>query len=405
MSPGLPDPDPGTIARGWLDIVDHLPTGGPERIPVVVASGEREGPTLWVTGSLHGDEVTGMAVCQDIVHEALPDHLAGRVVSLPNLNPAGLRRTTRTSYYDDEDPNRQFPDVAYVTADADPDDTIDGPRPPSQQELVCRRLFDLFAADADALLDMHTATVDSHPFVIQDRVLYGRGLRDREAALELADDLADLAAATGLPTVFEYPPGEYLDEGLHRSTSGSALNQAGIPALTVELGTHSVVDDRLHRQGVAAAYRVLAHLDMVGDAADAFPGALGSLPEPIPSPVSGQKRRHVGPRANPGGAGIVRHEVAAGDVVAEGEVVARVVDPTGDPATERLLTADHDGWVLCRMPGVAAYEHTPVTWLAIEDDGDPVGTPGDANPGNTPGDANPGNTPGDANPGNTHEDE
>jgi len=375
VTPTVPDPEPGAVARGWLDIIDHLPTGAPERIPALVANGEREGPTLWVTGSLHGDEVTGMAVCQDIVHAELPGRLAGRVVSLPNLNPAGLRRSTRRSYYDDEDPNRQFPDVAYATADADPGDTVDGPRPPSQQELVCRRLFNLFADDADALLDMHTATVDSHPFVIQDRVLFGRGRRDRAAALELAGALDDLAAATGLPTVFEYPPGEYLDEGLHRSTSGSALNQAGIPALTVELGTHSVVDERLHGQGVAAACRAMAHLGMVADAADAVPERLGSLPAPIPAPVPGQHRRHVGPRARPGEAGIVRHEVTAGDVVAEGDVVARVLDPTGDPASERLLRADQDGWVLCRMPGVAAYEHTPVTWLAVADDGPRVGSP------------------------------
>jgi len=379
MTLRCPAPEPGAVAHTALNIVDELPTGAPEQIPVVVANGEREGPTLWVTGSLHGDEVTGLAVCQDLVHAGLPDQLAGRVVSLPNLNPAGLRRSARTSYYDGEDPNRLFPDVGYVTAGADPADTVDGPRPPTQQQLVCRRLFDLFADDADALLDMHTATADSHPFVIRDRVLYDRGLRDRAAALELAAELDDLAAATGLPVVSEYPPGEYLDEGLHRSTSGSALNQAGIPALTVELGTHSVVDKRLHRQGVAAACRVMAHLDMVGDAASAFPAGLDPLPEPIDPPVSGPVRRYVGPHAPPGETGIVRHEVTAGAVVSEGEVVARVVAPTGDPATERSLTADHDGWVLCRTPGVAAYEHTAVTWLAIEDEGEPVGTPADGN--------------------------
>jgi predicted deacylase len=246
-------------------------------------------------------------------------------------------------------------------------------------------LFDLFADDADALLDMHTATVDSHPFVIRDRVLYDRGLRDRAAAVALAADLDGLAAATGLPAVFEYPPAEYLDEGLHRSTSGAALNQAGIPALTVELGTHSVVDDRLHEQGVAAACRVMAHLGMVDDAASAVPGRLGPLPAPIDPPVSGQHRRHVGPRARPGEAGIVRHEVTAGDAVAEGDVVARVVDPTGDPASERVLRADHDGWVLCRVPGVAAYEHTPVTWLAVADDGPRVGSPDGGETAGSPG--------------------
>jgi len=384
----LPEADPGTVTRGALDVVDRLPTGAPEQLPVVVADGRQDGPTLWVTGSLHGDEVTGMAVCQDIVHGGLPDRLAGRVVAIPTLNPAGLRRTTRSSYYDDEDPNRKFPDVEYVAGDADPADTVDGSRPPSQQELVCRRLFDLFAADADALLDMHTATVDSHPFVIRDRVLYGRGLRGREAAVALAGELDDLASAVGLPVVLEYPPEEYLDEGLHRSSSGSALNQAGIPALTVELGTHSVVDDTLHAQGVAAAYRAMEHLGMVADAAAAFPDDLGSLPEPIEPPVAGQVRRYVGPYVPPGEAGIVRHEVGAGDAVTAGDVVARIVDPTGDPATERVLTADHDGWVLSRTQGVAAYEHTPVTWLAVEDEGEPVGRPSDTedDPVGTPSD-------------------
>jgi hypothetical protein len=116
---------------------------------------------------------------------------------------------------------------------------------------------------------------------------------------------------------------------------------------------------------------------MVDDPAAAFPDALGTFPEPVDPPTPGPVRRHVGPHAPPNGAGIVRHEVSAGDVVSEGDPVARVVDPTGDPATERVLTADHDGWVLCRTPGVAAYEHTPVTWLAVADEGPLVGTPED----------------------------
>lgn len=374
MTPELPDPDPGTIERATLGVVDPLPTGAGEGVPVAVANGVAEGPTLWVTGAVHGDEVTATAVCQDTVHEGLPALLSGRVVSVPVMNPAGLRRTTRRSYYDDEDPNRLFPDAAYATGDVGPSETVDGPRPPSQQALICRRLFELFADDADALLDMHTATVDSHPFVIRDRVLYGRGVRDRETALTLADELGALAGAAGLPVVAEYPPAEYLDENLHRSTSGAALNAAGIPALTVELGTHSVVDGRLHRQGVAVACRVMAHLGMVTDASEVFPDACGPLPAAIEPPVEGPVRRYVGPHVPPGAAGVVRHEVSAGDVVAEGDVVARVLDPTGDPATERVLTADNDGWVLCRTPGVAGYEHAPVTWLAIADEGAPVGT-------------------------------
>lgn len=374
MTPSLPAPAPGTIARETITLIDPLPTGQPETVPVIVANGAGEGPTLWVTGTVHGDEVTATAVCQDLVHPALVDDLAGRLVVVPIVNPAGLRGTSRYSY-DDEDPNRLFPDVDYVKADADPETTVDGPRPPSQQALVCRRLFDLFAGDADAMLDIHTATVHSHPFVIQDRVLYGRGLRDADAARALASRVTDLAAATGLPTVFEYPPAEYIDENLHRSASGAALNQAGIPALTVELGSPTVVDDDLHRQGVATVARVLDSLGMVDDAVTAYPPELGTLPSPIEAPTAGQVRRFVGPHVPAGDTGIVRHTVAAGDEIDAGDTVAEIVDPAGDPASATELSAPADGWVLCRLPGVAGYEHMAVTWLALTDDSDPIGTP------------------------------
>lgn len=377
MTLSFPHADPGTVVRDSLVLIDRLPTGQPETLPVIVANGHEDGPTLWVTGSIHGDEVTATAVCQDIVSDGLVDHLAGRLVILPTLNPAGLRRTTRTSYYDGEDPNRKFPDVEYVKRGATPAETIDGPRPPTQQQLLCRRLFDCFSADADALLDIHTATVGSAPFVIQDRVLYDRGLRDREAALSLADAVTELADAFGLPVVFEYPPEEYLDENLHLSTSGSALNQAGIPALTVELGSHSVVDDELRRQGVAGIYRAMEHMEMVGDATEAFPKFLGPLPDPVPAPRSGQHRRFVGPHVQPGATGIVRHDVDAGDVVEPGQTIARVVDPTGNPDSARELSSEHNGWVLGRLPGIAGYEHTATAWLAVEDDSDPIGAPED----------------------------
>jgi len=170
----LPDPEPGTVVRDTVEVIERLPTGEPETLPCIVMNGAEDGPTLWVTGSIHGNEVTGLAVCQDIVH----------------------------------------------------------------------------------------------------------------------DDL-------------------------------------------------------------------------------------GAFPEPVEPPLSGQVHRYVGPHAPPTAAGIIRHEVAAGDVVEAGDVVARIVPPNGDPEREIELTIDHDGWVTHRHPGVPAYENSPIASLAIEDDHDVVGTPED----------------------------
>ena len=97
MQVGTAEAAPGELARGHLKVT-NLPTGSPERLPVVIANGEQEGPTLWITAGIHGNEHNGVAAAQDVMDEALPGQLAGSVVCLPLLNPAGLRRSARTSY-------------------------------------------------------------------------------------------------------------------------------------------------------------------------------------------------------------------------------------------------------------------------------------------------------------------
>ncbi|PSQ56305.1 deacylase [Halobacteriales archaeon SW_7_71_33] len=341
----------GETARGHL-VVTELPTGPPERVPVAVVAGEGDGPTLWVTGAVHGDEATGLAVAQDLVDALDPAAVSGTVVVVPALNPAGLRRNTRTSYYGDEDPNRGFPDPESERHE-----------PPSVQELADARVFEAAteSVPADALLDLHTATVGSIPFVIRDRVLYGQR-RDRETAADLADRLADLAAATGLPVVTEYGADAYVGRSLQRSTAGAALNAAGVPALTLELGSHSVVEERDRRLGLAAVCRAAVAVGVLdGVPADA---PTDELSAPVDYPV----RRHRGPRTDT--PGVCRHTVAAGDPVEAGETVARVVTAAGEERA--TVETDRDGYVLGRRDGVAVYENDPVTSLAVRDDGDLV---------------------------------
>ncbi|MFD1514867.1 succinylglutamate desuccinylase/aspartoacylase family protein [Halomarina rubra] len=347
---------PGERARGYWTVTD-LPTGTPERLPVVLVNGAGDGPTVWVTAGIHGDEVTALATAQDAVAALDPETLTGAVVCLPSLNPAGLRRTTRTSYYHDDDPNRYFPDGEH-----------DSSRPPRVQELVDRRIFEAFtgtseAPRADLLLDLHTAQVGSMPFTIRDRVLYG-SVRERDEAEELAADLDRLCAAVGLPIVTEYEAEEYTEQNLQRSTAGAALNEAGIPACTVELGSHGVVEEDHRAAGVAGVCRALAAWGLLDTAPDAVEAADPGVDAPVSFPV----RRYVGPHTDT--AGVVRHHVEASDTVEEGDVVADVVAPTGEHLT--TVESDADGYVLGRCHGVAVYENDPVASLAVRDDGDLV---------------------------------
>ncbi|QZP38816.1 succinylglutamate desuccinylase/aspartoacylase family protein [Halobaculum magnesiiphilum] len=361
---------PGERADGWIHATG-LPTGGSERLPVTVINGADAGPVLWVTGGVHGDEATGVAVAQDVAaafSETVGDGtgdgngvgprdedatLAGAVVVVPVVNPAGLRRNERTSYYGGDDPNRYFPDTEREDS-----------RPPETQERIDSRLFDALAESADLLVDCHTAQVGSMPFTIRDRVLYGEERTEAEAE-DLAEDLDRLATALGLPILTEYPAEEYVEQSLQRSTAGAALNTAGVPAVTAELGGHSVVEEDARRAGVAGIVAAAVEFGLL----DSVPAGVAEAGAGVPnSPIEYPVRRFVGPRVEE--AGLVRHRVAVGEAVEAGDAVAEVVTPHGEVVES--VESEHDGYVIGRAEGVAVYEGNPVASMAVRDDGDLV---------------------------------
>lgn len=352
MEVGTAAPDAEELVDGWLEVTG-IPTGGPERLPVVIANGGLEGPTLWLTGGVHGDEATGIAVVQRVVRTlrdsiTLGD-LAGAIVCIPVVNPAGLRRNERTSYYGDDDPNRYFPDIER-----------DSTRPPETQERIDTRLFEAIRASADLLIDCHTAQIGSVPFTIRDRVLFGSNRTETEAEA-LSAQLERLVDAFGLPVLREYPAEEYLDQSLQRSTAGAALNTAGILAFTAELGAHSVVEDETLHAGVAGVFEVAVEFGML----EAVPVAASSLEaSPPTAPVDFPVRRYVGPRTET--AGLLRHRAAPGDPVKQGDVVAEVRTPHG--AVIETVEAEHDGYLIARSEGLAVYEGTPVASMAVRDE-------------------------------------
>ena len=354
VSVGTAEAVPGETDDGWI-AATAMPTGGDERLPVTVVNGSDAGPTMWVTGGVHGDEATGVATAHEAarVFRETSDTLAGAVVVVPVVNPAGLRRNERTSYYGGDDPNRYFPDV-------DREDS----RPPETQERIDTAVFETLADSADLLLDCHTAQVGSVPFVIRDRVLYGEERTESEAET-LADDLARLAEAVGLPLVTEYPAEEYLGQSLQRSTAGAATNTAGIPAVTLELGGHSVVEPDARDAGLAGIVAAAREFGVL----DTRPEGVREAGAGIPSaPVEYPVHRFVGPRTET--AGLLRYAVRPGEAVEAGDVIAHVVSPHGERVDS--VETDRDGYVLGVSEGLAAYEGQAVASMGVRDDGDLV---------------------------------
>lgn len=341
MKVGSADAAPGTRATGYLSVTD-LPTGQSERLPVVVVEGSESGPTVWVTGTIHGDEPTGMAATHEFANRLRPEALAGTVVCVPVMNPAGLRTNERTSYYHGDDPNRYF-----GRGDG-------GETPPRTQQLVCERVYDEIRESADVVVSLHTSWIQTHPYTIRPRVGYGRD-RDEAAAAALRDRIVELTEAFGLPVVNQFGREETERRSLSHTLTGAAVAD-GIAAFTPELGGRFVVEADARAAAVAGLRNVLVTSDMLDEPA--------SPPTEFGLSADGPLKRRVHPHTD--AAGIVRYRVREGDRITAGETVAEVVDPHGETKTE--VATEYPGYVLSRHEGAAVYENDPILDVAVPDD-------------------------------------
>lgn len=98
---------PGTSERFELKVA-RLPTGGWLSLPVAVVNGRRPGPTIWLSGAVHGDEINGVSIIRRVMQRLQPEELAGAVVAVPIVNIFGFVNESR--YLPDRrDLNRSFP--------------------------------------------------------------------------------------------------------------------------------------------------------------------------------------------------------------------------------------------------------------------------------------------------------
>lgn len=346
MKVGTAESEPGETATGYLPVAE-LPTGGTERLPVVVVEGEEPGPTAWATGAIHGDEPTGTAAIHEFLDRVRDEPLRGTLVCVPVTNPAGVRTNSRTSYYHGDDPNRLF---------GREDES--GETPPRIQQVICERLYEEIRSDADAVVSLHTSWVATHPYTIRPRVGYGAH-REEAAAASLRDRVVELADAFGLPVVNQFGRAEAERRSLAHTLTGAAVED-GIPAFTPELGGRFVVERDAREAAVAGLYGVCSALGMVDEAPN--------VPSPgFELPAEDDLKRFVHPYAD--AAGIVRYRVREGEWVDSGDVVADVLTPHGE--TKSNVATERSGYVLSLHEGAAVYENDPLLDVAVSD-GEPL---------------------------------
>ena len=335
---------PGTIQYGRWDAFDH-PTGHTEFLPVILAQGNEDGPTIWLTAGIHGPEHAGPTVLYKLLTQELVNHLRGTIVAIPALTPAGLRTKAYVPYHVDINPNRLWPDGKPFKK-KDPEK-----HPPFSLERAYARLFAELTSSANYMIDLHNAWTSSLSFSFQDRVLY------RAEAETLLAKQQEMLTAYGHTIVVEFPAEKYVEDDLHRSTSGAALLVGKIPGFTVELGTGLTPDPAIVRAAVAGTRNVLRWAGMLDGEMEPITG--------IPQAHPGYRARRTESVRAPQTA-IFLSRVEAGDIFQTGDILGDMVDVWGRPVGE--LRAEHDGFVLGREPGIYHYEGDTVLHVAIQDE-------------------------------------
>ncbi len=291
-------------------------------------------PTVVVTANVHGDECTGVGAVLRLVNMLEAVLVRGAVHLYPTLNPEGLERRARKMPEDDQDLNRLFP--------GDPEGS-------PAERLVHALWTDLGTRQPDLVIDLHTDAPDAIPYAILDRAL---GLRGTPRT-SLEAQTRNVALASGLTVLHEYPDDRYSRYRLDRSLTGAVLNRLHVPAVTVEAGP-----------------RLYLREDAVGAATDAVLGMLHALemvaepPPAHPSRVEGGRwRRDSGPRAST--TGILVSRARPGRLLARGEVIAEVRALSGTLVEE--LTAEARGFVVSHAERTHVVAGVPVCTYAVEE--------------------------------------
>ena len=262
----------GERARIALPI-SHTLTGLSANLMLEVMHGERQGPTVFVSAAIHGDEITGTAIIQRLVRHLSPAQLSGTLILAPAVNIYGLIAQSR--YLPDRrDLNRSFP--------GNPNGSL--------ASQLAHAFFENVIGPADLGIDLHSAAVHRYNLP-QIRIAEGD------------DTLIELATVFGAPVVIESP----LRDGSMRALA----HDRGTPMLLLEAGEALRFDRFSTEVGSRGVLRVLAHLGMiVGDDSMAA----------VPAPSRSNRTRWV---RSPRG-GVTHRRRKSGDMVHAGEVLGTV---------------------------------------------------------------------------------
>lgn len=278
-----------TIAPGESASIDLpvalLHTRTPLSMPIQVRRGRKDGPTLFVSAAIHGDELNGVEIIRRLNQYKGLSRLRGTLITIPVVNVYGVIHHSR--YLPDRrDLNRSFPG--------------------SQRGSVASRLANLFmteiVANSTHGIDLHTGAI------------HRSNLPQIRANID-DPETQRLAHAFGVPVI--------LNSDLRDGSMRQAASEQGMPMLLYEAGEALRFDELSIRGGVKGILNVMRALDML-------PAARRSRSKKAIEPIVARSTTWV--RAPEGG--IFRAFTSLGKRVKKGEVLGLVDSPFGENEEE-----------------------------------------------------------------------
>jgi predicted deacylase len=296
---------PGESAEVTLNVSESY-AGRAISIPLFVRRAIQDGPVVFVTAAIHGDEINGLGAIRSLIADGLARLTRGALILAPVINILGYERHSR--YLPDRrDLNRCFP----------------GSATGSTASRMARLIFDEIVGRSDYGIDLHTAAVrrTNFPNIRAD-------MKHSEVAM--------LARAFGCELI--------LSRAGVAGSFRSEATKAGCPTIVLEAGEVLKVEPAIVEYAVGGVLAALHALGMT-DAAPRRPAYQITLTE------SRWMRAERG--------GLLRFHVAPGDFVRRGAALATNTTLTGNE--QNTLIAPHDSIVIgmttlpCIQPGAPVY--------------------------------------------------
>ena len=261
-------------------------TGMDVILPIILLRGSQEGPTLYVGGAIHGNELNGMGVILKMLESIRPDHLRGKIIFVTVQNPVAFQHKHHFIPGDIYDAPQENPFAAF-------------PGSPTGQlaERIAHAILDIVSL-SDYAVDLHTDK-PGYDFIDHTFCFFSSN--------PTADKARELAKIFGTTLVTDAQSGLWVTDNMFHE----AANKRGIPTFGAELGEGGFIQSDSVEVGYRGMLNVLRYVGMME-------GEITKTPNQI------IVDKIIPVRASEGG--MLKHSVELGAWVEKGQEIAKVYD-------------------------------------------------------------------------------